>query len=347
MTRKFESIAADHLARYPRMKPQDLCKLAYQSEFGPAHMIADEQAALNFLRSEWEEAEPCAVKTPEDIGGGLCRFYLGAGEDKKTASEILVKLFCSTSKTVSGTVAGLEEKLKVLEKLPVEGMAEYLKEYRAQGCPAQRHSAEYRAAYDPHYRVLKWEYARLFPVLMEIAGLKRPAVIAIDGRCGSGKSTVADLIAQVFHARVFHMDDFYLPVSLRAKNWLDIPGGNMDLERVRREVLDPAFAGEAVCYRPFDCGTGTIRSDAVIPAAELTVVEGSYSHHPALEADYDLKLFVTCADEERFERLKEREGDYFPAFQTRWIPLEERYISAFGIGMDCITIDTEDKPETE
>ena len=75
--------------------------------------------------------------------------------------------------------------------------------------------------------------------------------------------------------------------------------------------------------------------------SRLTVIEGSYSHHPALGADYDLKLFVTCEKEEQLRRLKEREGDYFPMFQHIWMPLEEQYIRLCGVETDgVLVIDT-------
>ena len=41
---EFERVVRDHGARYPIMLPQDYGKLAYQSEFGPAHLITDERA---------------------------------------------------------------------------------------------------------------------------------------------------------------------------------------------------------------------------------------------------------------------------------------------------------------
>ena len=128
------------------------------------------------------------------------------------------------------------------------------------------------------------------------AGLTCPN---IDGRCGSGKSSLARLMEQVFSCNVFHMDDFYLPWNRRVENWMSVPGGNMDLERFRVEILDPVFAEQDVCYRRFDCGTGKVGEGELIPAKALTVIEGSYSHHPALHADYDLKIFLTCEKQEQ------------------------------------------------
>lgn len=69
------------------------------------------------------------------------------------------------------------------------------------------------------------------------------AVLAIDGRCGSGKTTLAALLAQTLPCRVVHMDDFYLPFAARRPDWRTTPLGNMDLGRLRREVLEPPVSG--------------------------------------------------------------------------------------------------------
>ena len=328
MYSEFERILNNHRARYPLMEPQDYGKLVYQSEFGPEHMIADEESVLRYLREEWALADE-GDREPEDIGGGLCRFYLNADTEKDFAAEVLVKLFDLTAKKHIGSLDGLAEKLSVLEKMPVPGMQEWLQEYRAAGCPAVHHSEAYRKAYRPHYRLLKKEYAAVFPALVETAKLlkqRERAVVAIDGRCGSGKSALGELMREVFSCNVFHMDDFYLPREQRTENWMERPGGNMDLVRLKREVLDQVFVGQAVDSRRFDCGAGAFAQSIHVQPARLTVIEGSYSHHPALEADYDLKIFITCEEQERLRRLREREGDYFPTFRQLWMPLEEQYI---------------------
>ena len=82
----------------------------------------------------------------------------------------------------------------------------------------------------------------------------------------------------------------------------------------------------AIVYLSYD-----FRNLPVIPAKALTVIEGSYSHHPALHADYDLKIFLTCEKQEQRRRLMVREGDYFPTFESVWMPLEEQYIRMYAI----------------
>ena len=345
MTTEFERVVQAHSVRYPLMEPRDYGKLAYQSHFGPEHLIADEGEMLRRIREEWERIPPeQPYRAPEWIGGGMCRFYLNHDVEKDLAAEVLVKLFCMTAKEVSAAAEDFGDKLSELEKLPVSGMGAWLEEYRKMGCPPVRHSEGYRKAYDPHYRLLKTRYAAVFPALMETAKLlkeKGRAVVAIDGRCGSGKSTLARLMEQVFSCSVFHMDDFYLPVPRRAENWLEIPGGNMDLARFRDEVLEPVFRGQAVDYRPFNCAAGECAPVRTVEPTALTVIEGSYSHHPALDGAYDLKLFVTCEKQVQLRRLKEREGDYFPTFERLWMPLEEQYIRLCGIeNSGALTVDT-------
>lgn len=345
MVTEFERVLLAHRERYPLMEPQDYGKLAYQNHFGPEHMIWDKEEVLRRLREEWASISPEQPgRGPEGIGSGMCRFYLNHEPEKDIAAEVLGELFCRTAKEYSTTAEGLEDKLSALEKLPVSGMHAWLEGYRGMGCPPVRHSETYRNAYHPHYRLLKNEYAAVFPALLETAKLLKQqgrAVVAIDGRCGSGKSTLARLMEQVFACNVFHMDDFYLPVPKRAENWLEIPGGNMDLKRFREEVLAPVFSGQAVDYRPFDCGRGAYASSVRIAPAALTVIEGSYSHHPELGGQYDLKLFVTCEKQEQLRRLKRREGDYFPAFERLWMPLEEQYIRLCGVeNSGVLTVDT-------
>ena len=77
-----------------------------------------------------------------------------------------------------------------------------------------------------------------------------PVLVALDGRCGSGKTTLAAQLAQRFPQSItVHTDDFYLPPASRVANWEQIPCANMDLERLRAQVLTPARAGQAVPYR--------------------------------------------------------------------------------------------------
>lgn len=342
METTFAKILSDHRTRYPLMEAQDCAKLAFQSEFGPAHLVSDPEAAARDLRREWENLSPgMPMRDPEDIGNGLCRFHLNPGSDPELAAPLLARLFVLTAQEHTGTTEGLYRKLACCETPDTRA---WFDAYRARGCPAVHHSAAFRDAYAPHYRLVLTEHAQYFPVLLRIAALcreKSNVLIAIDGRCGSGKTGLAALIARLFPCNVFHMDDYYLPLDRRAPDWETLPAGNMDLVRFRTEVLLPARSGSSVSSVTYDCQSGTTRAPVRVPPRPLTVIEGSYSHHPALDVGYDLKIFLTCPPDEQVRRLQAREGDYFPMFRSRWIPMEERYFARFQMpGPDSLILDT-------
>ena len=327
------------------MEPRDFGKLAYQSEFGPEHLLPEGEGFLRRLQEEWSAVpgdQP--PRPPEEVGNGLCRFHLKGGGPPEGGAPLLAELVRRTAREHRGTRAGLEARLDQLAALGVPGMAGWLADYRENDCPPVSHSQAFRAAYRPHYRLLAAEYAHWFPALLAVrrqmeAGT--PAAVVIDGRCGSGKTTLAALLQRVFPSRVFHMDDFYLPPDRRPPDWEERPGGNMDFSRLEREVLIPVRAGRTAVYRAFDCRTGRLGEARAVPPRPLTVLEGSYSHHPALGRAFGLRLFLTCAPQAQERRLRLREGEGFQAFRKRWIPLEERYFQQGPAEADRgLTLDT-------
>lgn len=177
-------------------------------------------------------------------------------------------------------------------------------------------------------------YEEWLPIFLKIDSLlseKGKLLVAIDGDCGSGKTTCGEVIEQIFDANVFHMDDYYLPINMRVENWKEIPAANMDLERFRKEVLEPTCREEQVLYRPYDCRTKSYGEESVKEPKVLTVVEGSYSQHPALADCYDYKIFLTCERELQKKRLMKREGEGFSVFEQCWIPLERKYQETYQV----------------
>ncbi|MCR5476011.1 MAG: AAA family ATPase [Lachnospiraceae bacterium] len=151
-------------------------------------------------------------------------------------------------------------------------------------------------------------------------------IAAIDGRCGSGKSTVAAALQQAFGHRcnVVHMDDFYLPMEDRPADWKHIPSANMDLDRFRREVLLPVREGQEAVYDILRLHEG-IRERQTLPLRPLLLVEGSYCQHTSLRDLYDLRVFLDCPPGEQEQRIRERAPERFEGFRTLWIPLELAY----------------------
>ena len=106
----------------------------------------------------------------------------------------------------------------------------------------------------------------------------KPLVLALDGRCGSGKTTLANTLARQFPASItLHTDDFYLPPAQRIRGWEKTPCANMDLARLRDEALRLAYAGQTVAYRAYSCREGAYLPPVQLPAQPLVILEGSYS----------------------------------------------------------------------
>lgn len=159
---------------------------------------------------------------------------------------------------------------------------------------------------------------------------RQKGIIAIDGMCGSGKTTLSEEIESQFNIPVFHLDEYYLPFDKRPKDWQHICAGNMDLARLESEVLIPLVAGEAVHTYRYFCHEGRKERCDVAPT-NFAVIEGTYSLYPTLQPYYDLKIFLKISKQEQERRLRKREGDRYPNFVTTWIPMEQHYFDSMQI----------------
>lgn len=157
-------------------------------------------------------------------------------------------------------------------------------------------------------------------------------LIAIDGSCASGKSTLATALAEAWDCNLFHMDDFFLRPEQRTSERMEEIGGNVDYERFREEVLLPIKEGGTFSYRPYDCSTGTLAAPVQVQPRRINIIEGSYSHHPYFEDPYDLKIYLQVSPEVRKQRILKRPAFLQRRFFEEWIPMEERYFAEFFIG---------------
>lgn len=161
-------------------------------------------------------------------------------------------------------------------------------------------------------------------------------IVALDGRCASGKTTLAAELAKRYGWSVVHMDHFFLRPEQRTLERYARPGGNVDHERFLEEVLLPLRRGERPVYRPFDCRTQTLLEPIPFEPGPVVLVEGSYSCHPALWEHYDLRAFLTIDPKFQMERVTARDGEeWAQTFREKWIPLEEKYFSAYEVEHRC------------
>ena len=114
-------------------------------------------------------------------------------------------------------------------------------------------------------------------ILQEMQSRKEePLLIAIDGRCAAGKTTLADRLQKECGCNVIHMDHFFLRPEQRTVERQNEPGGNVDYERFLKEVMFPLRKRQPFSYRIFDCKKMDFGLDVLIKPNAVTVVEGSY-----------------------------------------------------------------------
>ena len=162
----------------------------------------------------------------------------------------------------------------------------------------------------------------------ELLAQKDMVFVAIDGKCTSGKTTLAAKLAAIYDCNVFHMDDFFLRPEQRTPERFAEVGGNVDYERFMAEVLTPLKAGHPFSYRPFDCSTFTIAEPINVTRKKLNIVEGTYSHHLYFGDPYDLKILLTVDAETQRQRILQRPAFLHKRFFEEWIPMENRYFDA-------------------
>ena len=155
--------------------------------------------------------------------------------------------------------------------------------------------------------------------------------VAIDGKCTSGKTTLAAKLAQIYDCNVLHMDEFFLRPEQRTPERFSQVGGNVDYERFWQEVLLPLKNGEAFSYRPFDCGTFALAQPVQVQPKKLNIIEGTYSFHPYFGKAYDLRLLLTVTPEIQRQRVLQRPEFLQDRFFNVWIPMENRYFDAMQL----------------
>ena len=353
-----ETILA-HVTAHPSMTEQDMIKLCYQAVFGAEHLLTDRAKALAYFEYEWNNTPEKEMPLFEPLSIRYARIHLAAWKHQRLPADWLFRIFYMTASSPSGASdSDLNTLLDVIDELADQKSLPFAAaEWRAarnnylrNGGGAVHHSEKYRNAEHPAYRVIDRRYIALIPLLTKIAKIQpsqgETATIAIDGRAASGKTTLAQMLANILDAGVVHMDDFFLPPELRTQERLAEPGGNVHYERFVRQVIPHLKNNGTFDYPTFDCSKMQLDGVRNVSAGQWRVVEGSYSHHPKLSRHMDLRVFCLVSPEEQMRRILTRNGETMAKmFAERWIPMEERYFNTFHIAEDAdIIIDTEEKP---
>lgn len=163
MNDEFIDIVRKHEEKYPAMQLRDYFKVAYQSEYGPAHTIGDAAYIYYHIKGELLTiAGDASPAVPEDIGNDLVRYPLALLRGEKDIL-LLADAMVRTAERHMGSVEGLLEKISVLRSLGLRGMEDELKKWEEMGFPPVHHSKAFRDCYNPHYRLIRKEFLGILP----------------------------------------------------------------------------------------------------------------------------------------------------------------------------------------
>ena len=159
--------------------------------------------------------------------------------------------------------------------------------------------------------------------------LSRPCVVALDGRSGVGKSTLAAHIAEALGACVIDSDDFFAGgVALRSDARQDRVRDCIDWKR-QRPVLEALRAGREASYAAFDWDSfdGRLETEpTIVEPRSVVLFEGVYTARPELADLVDLRLLLWVSEATRVARLLAREGA-IGAWERQWHEAEEWYFT--------------------
>jgi uridine kinase len=166
----------------------------------------------------------------------------------------------------------------------------------------------------------------------------KPMLIAIDGGSGSGKSSIAKIIAEQLNATLIVTDDFYA-AEITNEGWAgrsykERASDAINWQSLRSNVLEPLIHGMPARWNSFDFnagirpdGTYGINSEATnyLPN-DIIILEGAYSARPELSDLIHLKILVDVPVKIRHKRLRQREENEFLAgWHERWDEAEQYY----------------------
>ena len=136
-------------------------------------------------------------------------------------------------------------------------------------------------------------------------------LICVDGPAGSGKTTLAQKLADLTGAPMIHMDDMYA-------GWDGIAAGVAQFDT----ILLPLVEGAPGSYRRYDWHAGEFTETVMVPPAPLLIIEGVGSGAVAYAGFRTALAWVDAPQEVRRSRGIARDGDTFAPHWEAWAAAE-------------------------
>lgn len=155
-----------------------------------------------------------------------------------------------------------------------------------------------------------------------LAGLPPSAgatrVIAVDGRSGAGKTTLAVRLAELLGATLVQLEDLY-------DGWDGLEAG---IATAAHDVLAPLAAGRPGRYRRYDWHASSYAEPHDVPAGGTVVLEGVGAAAGAVAPFAACTVWVEAPVDVRQDRAfgRSEDGDAYVGQWERWARQEDAYL---------------------
>ncbi|MCU1518842.1 MAG: anthranilate synthase, partial [Pseudarthrobacter sp.] len=147
-----------------------------------------------------------------------------------------------------------------------------------------------------------------------------PVIIAIDGRSGAGKTTLAiELAARLrTHHKVslFHLEDIY-------PGWNGLAAG---IERYVSTVLAPLSRGDRATWTSWDWENHYDGDTRVTLPAEIVIIEGVGAAAAEARPLLTAVIWADSPDDVRRTRALDRDGGTYEPFWDQWAAQEDEWL---------------------
>jgi uridine kinase len=138
-------------------------------------------------------------------------------------------------------------------------------------------------------------------------------VVAIDGRSGSGKTSLAAALRDQLRAPVVSLDDLY-------GGWDGLERG---IDLLVATVLGPLAAGQAARVPRYDWVAGEWTAPAVIEPPDILIVEGVGAGARRAASFESLLVWLEVPTPVRKRRALGRDGETFAPYWDQWAAHED------------------------